>query len=116
MGPFRKKSTDLKANSISRTVPYERIFSDTSQSESDDSFIKMSTSSHQTSLDKKKKKEAPDSKNKMLLKKMMRSDSSMSSSEEELALKNLSPHKNKSSILKKNIYSDSESEIEKTPR
>lgn len=114
--PFRKKSTDLKANSISRTVPYERIFSDTSQSESDDSFIKMSTSSHQTSLDKKKKKESPDSKNKMLLKKMMRSDSSMSSSEEELALKNLSPHKNKSSILKKNIYSDSESEIEKTPR
>merc|ERR1711868_269040 len=39
--PFRKKSTDLKANSISRTVPYERIFSDTSQSESDDSFIKI---------------------------------------------------------------------------
>merc|ERR1739838_947229 len=43
--PFRKKSTDLPPNS--RTVPYERIFSDTSQSESEsDSFMKIS-SSHQ---------------------------------------------------------------------
>ena len=119
--PFRKKSTDLPSNS--RTVPYERIFSDTSQSESEsDSFMKIS-SSHQSSLLKKKKKKEADklspAKNKLLSKPVTRSDSSMSSSEEELALKNLggSPHKNKSSIAKKNnIYSDSESEHEKTPR
>ena len=104
--PFRKKSTDLPSNS--RTVPYERIFSDTSQSESEsDSFMKIS-SSHQSSLLKKKKKKEADklspAKNKLLSKPVTRSDSSMSSSEEELALKNLggSPHKNKSSIAKKN--------------
>ena len=39
--PFRKKSTDLPPGS--RTVPYERIFSDTSLSESDDSFMKLSS-------------------------------------------------------------------------
>merc|ERR1711978_584796 len=88
-----------------------------SESESD-SFMKIS-SSHQSSLLKKKADKLSPAKNKLLSKPVTRSDSSMSSSEEELALKNLggSPHKNKSSIAKKNnIYSDSESEHEKTPR
>ena len=113
--PFRKKSSDLPTNS--RTVPYERIFSDTSQSESDDSLIKLSSS--QPKFNKKNIKESKKStsnKNKLFPSKVTRSDSSMSSSEEELALKNLSPNKSFGSTTKKKIYSDSESEAEKTPR
>merc|ERR1712130_1017272 len=101
--PFRKKSTELPPNS--RTVPYERIFSsDNSQSESDDSLIKIPSGRYG-----KKTKEDKISPGK-LKKPFTRSDSSMSSSEEEEALKNLnSPNKNKSSITKKNIYNtDSE--------
>ena len=113
--PFRKKSSDFPTNT--RTVPYERIFSDTSQSESDDSLIKLSST--QPRFNKKNIKESlkpSSSKNKLFSNKVARSDSSMSSSEEELALKNLSPNKNFGSSTKKKIYSDSESEAEKTPR
>ena len=113
--PFRKKSSDFPSNS--RTVPYERIFSDTSQSESDDSLIKLSSS--QPRFNKKNIKEShksSSSKSKLFPSKVTRSDSSMSSSEEELALKNLSPNKSFGSTKKKNIYSDSESEVEKTPK
>ena len=113
--PFRKKSGDFPTNS--RTVPYERIFSDTSQSESDDSLIKLSSS--QPKFNKKNIRESQkssSSKNKLFPCKVTRSDSSMSSSEEELALKNLSPNKSFGSTTKKKIYSDSESEAEKIPR
>ena len=109
--PFRKKSTELPPNS--RTVPYERIFSsDNSQSESDDSLIKIPSGRYG-----KKTKEDKISPGKQK-KPFTRSDSSMSSSEEEEALKNLnSPNKNKSSITKKNIYNtDSEDDVEKAPK
>ena len=96
--PFRKKSTETAGGS--RPAPYERIFSDTNESESDDSFINLS---------RHKKRESGSARKKS--KPVTRSDSSMSSGEEENALKNLSPSKNK-----KNIYSDSESEVEQQRR
>ena len=121
--PLRKKSTDLPTNT--RTVPYERIFSDTSQSESDDSFIQnvKPENSRRASIDKKKKKD-PDkasakSSKRPSSKPVTRSDSSMSSSEEEDALKKLSPVKDVSSSNRKSIYSESDSEkseTEKPPR
>ena len=94
--PFRKKSTET-AGSI-RPAPYERIFSDTNESESDDSFMNISRHTN-----KKRESGGVGKKSKPIT----RSDSSMSSGEEENALKNLSPTKSK-----KNIYSDSESEAE----
>lgn len=101
--PFRKKSTDLPANT--RSVPYERILSDTSQSESDDSILQN------VPLKPKKKRESNAKLNKKLLSKTItRSDSSMSSSEEEDALKKLAPSKEVRSNQRKSIYSESDSE------
>ena len=101
--PFRKKSTDLLANT--RSVPYERILSDTSQSESDDSILQN------VPLKPKKKRESNAKLNKKLLSKTItRSDSSMSSSEEEDALKKLAPSKEVRSNQRKSIYSESDSE------
>ena len=109
---FRKKSLDTPQ----KEKLYERIFSDTSQSESDDSFIhnvnpaKSKTKTKKRSMDKGGKSSSS--------KGLVRSDSSMSSGEEMAELKKLSPTKNISSSSKL-IYSDSDSdksETEKTPR
>ena len=103
---FRKKSLDTPQ----KEKLYERIFSDTSQSESDDSFI------HNVNPAKSKNKTKKKSMDKGS-KGLVRSDSSMSSGEEVAELKKLSPTKNVSSS--KLIYSDSDSdksETEKTPR
>jgi len=102
---FRKKSLDTPQKL------YERIFSDTSQSESEDDFLNV-----KSSKSKKSKKKSLDGKDRKssLSRAVVRSDSSMSSSEEAAALKKLSPTKNVTS--NKQIYSDSDSDKSETEK
>jgi hypothetical protein len=115
---FRKKSLDTPQ----KEKLYERIFSDTSQSESDDSFIHNVNPKSKTKTPKKK---GPDKGLDKALRKagkssskaVVRSDSSMSSGEEVTVMKKLASTKNVGSS--KLIYSDSDSdksEAERSPR
>ena len=122
--PLRTKSTESTGSVGKPELKYERIFSDTSQSESDDSFIQnvKPLNSRRSSLSKKShkdiKKKPLDKKSKKSSispsKPPTRSDTSMSSSEEEAELKALTPRKelNKSSSKNKSIYSESDSDHE----
>jgi hypothetical protein len=116
--PLRKKSTESKPE-----VTYSRIFSDTSQSDSDDSFIHSRLkSSHGHGLSKKshssknkdiKNKSSPlDKKSgKHKSKATVQSDSSLDSSEVERQFTRLSPRKDHSKKLSTDmIYSDTDSD------
>ena len=115
--PFRKKSIESKPE-----VTYSRIFSDTSQSDSDDSFIHSrlkSTHNNRQSMSKKshkdiKTKKSPTDKKygKHKSKPTVHSDSSLDSSEVERQFSRLSPKKDRNgkggASMSKHIYSDTD--------
>lgn len=124
---IRKDNPERKTSIDTKPTPYMRIFSDTSQSESDDSFHysrfksqqgpggrqNLSKKSHSNKDIKKKSSPLDKKSGKHKSNKTVHSDSSLNSSEVERQFNRLSPRKDQSKKFSTHIYSDTDSDTDR---